>query len=205
VEELLDAVEQASDGEDDAAGGDECGFEAGGQGGCGEEPAAGGEGEFAEEEGPGETVVGGGDDAGDVHQDDESKHHEGKEEAGPADHDFGGDAEGCGDECDADEVGPEEAEGHVVGDDGEDDVDAPDVECTEDGHGDGEGEVGEGGDFVDGAGVDERGAGGPEGDEGDEAGEDACEAHGEGDGREKLDEESFELGGRHLDPREERD
>ena len=112
----------------------------------------------------------------DVGHDDEEQHHEGQKQAGPADHDLGGDAERCGDQGDTDEVSPEEAEGHVVGDDRQDDVDAPDVESAEDGHGDGKGEVGEGDDLLDGAGLGQVGAGG---DQGYDAGEDAGDTHGE--------------------------
>jgi hypothetical protein len=81
------------------------------------------------------------------------KHHEGEEQAGPADKDFGGDAEGCGDECDAYKVGPEESKGHVGGDEIADEVDTPEMECAEYCHGGGERKVGEGDDLVEAVGA----------------------------------------------------
>ena len=82
---------------------------------------------------------------------------------------------GGGEQCDADEVGPEQAERHIVGYGGQDEGDVREMECAEDGERDGETKIGRGDELVEAVGSGDIGLRGPQADEEEQ---DAGAAHG---------------------------
>ena len=82
---------------------------------------------------------------------------------------------GRGEQCDADEIGPEQAERHIGWHGGQDEGDVREMECAEDRERDGETKIGRGDEFVEAIGTGDVCLGGPQG---DEEKQDAGAAHG---------------------------
>lgn len=118
-EKVLGGIKDHDGGEGGAAGAQEEGRRgAAGPEAGGEDQGSGGEGGFAEGEGPEDAVVEVTGQVGQVNGGDDDEEEQGEEGGGGANAAPGDEAEGGGKETGADEVRPEERRGEPVGDDG---------------------------------------------------------------------------------------
>lgn len=90
-------------------------------------------------------------------------HHDSEQQAGPADLNSCGNAQGRGDQREANEIGPEQTPGHIRGNHGLEALRSGEVQGAEDRQGEGETQIAQGHDLVEAAGLPDIGLRSPRG------------------------------------------